>query len=173
MNRRLVLLHQTAYDIPGSNITILGCTLWSRIPDTAEEIVRSKIQDFKKIQDWTTADRNVSHEVDLTWLLNEIKTIQQKQKCSILIVSHHAPSLQNTSSPQHANNPWSCAFGTDILSQIADLSAVKAWIFGHAHYSTEFRERGGGWRISGGYVLPWNKAKQSKDGFDIGNVIHV
>ncbi|PYH40116.1 uncharacterized protein BP01DRAFT_351976 [Aspergillus saccharolyticus JOP 1030-1] len=35
----------------------------------------------------------------------------------ILVVTHYASLLQTTSSPQHAQNPWSVAFGTDILSQ--------------------------------------------------------
>lgn len=48
LNGRLILLHRGRYDIPGSRVTIFGCTLWSKVPDKAEDIVRSKIQDFKK-----------------------------------------------------------------------------------------------------------------------------
>ncbi|KAJ5364587.1 uncharacterized protein N7496_010300 [Penicillium cataractarum] len=179
LNGRLAILHRTSYDVPESNVTILGCTLWSKVPVDAKEIVQSKIQDFKKIQDWTIDDHNTSHETDLAWLLSEIQSLQtqsknQKQKRSILIMTHHAPSLQNTSSPQHANNPWSSAFATDILSKISDVSSVKAWVFGHTHYSTEFRERGV--RVLAnqrGYILPWNNEKGLKDGFDVGKVIHV
>ncbi|KAL5338009.1 Metallo-dependent phosphatase-like protein [Aspergillus crustosus] len=179
LNGRLILLHQERYDIPGSQVTILGCTLWSRVPDEARDIVCSKIQDFKKIQNWTVNDHNGSHEADLAWLLREIKSIQSKNKTqnkkqSILVVTHHAPSLQGTSSPQHANNPWSSAFATDILSQISKSSGVKTWVFGHTHYTAEFRSRG--IRVVAnqrGYVLPWTDSKGSKDGFDLGKVIHI
>lgn len=89
-------------------------------------------------------------------------------------MTHHAPSLQSTSSPQHANNPWNAAFGTAILSKISDVSGVKAWVFGHTHYSTEFREKGV--RVLAnqrGYVLPWSNERGLKGGFDVGKIIHV
>ncbi|KAJ5360687.1 hypothetical protein N7517_009878 [Penicillium concentricum] len=53
MNGRLVLLHQRRYDIPDSHMTILGCTLWSQIPQESADIVRSKISDFQKIKEWS------------------------------------------------------------------------------------------------------------------------
>jgi predicted phosphodiesterase len=51
-------------------------------------------------------------------------------------------SSKKTSSPQHANNPWNSALGTDILSQIEDSGDVKVWVFGHTHCCTEFKEMG-------------------------------
>ncbi|KAJ5818572.1 hypothetical protein N7474_004163 [Penicillium riverlandense] len=179
LSGRLILLHQGHYDIPGSHVTILGCTLWSKIPDEARNIVLSKIQDFKKIQDWTVDDHNRSHRSDLAWLQSQIESIQSKNKTqnrkrSILVVTHHAPSLQGTSNPQHANNPWSSAFATNILSQVSKSSDIKSWIFGHTHYTTEFKHQG--IRVVAnqrGYVLPWNNSKGSKDGFDVGKVIHI
>ncbi|CAG8001201.1 unnamed protein product [Penicillium nalgiovense] len=183
LNGRLILLHQGRYDIPGSHVTILGCTLWSRVPDEARDIVCSRIQDFKKILDWSVNDHNGSHEADLAWLLSEIESIQsqnktqkqkQSKKQSVLVVTYHAPSLQGTSTPQHANNAWSSAFATDILSQISKSSGIKVWVFGHTLYTTEFRNQG--IRVVAnqrGYVLPWTDSKGSKDGFVIGKVIHV
>ncbi|KAJ5360688.1 hypothetical protein N7517_009879 [Penicillium concentricum] len=46
---------------------------------------------------------------------------------------------------------------------------VKIWVFGHTHYTTEFKERG----ISvvsnqRGYVLPW---KTEKGNFDVRRVV--
>ncbi|RDW86944.1 uncharacterized protein DSM5745_03586 [Aspergillus mulundensis] len=179
MNGRLVLLHQGRYDVPNTLVTVLGCTLWSSVPDDAKDIVRSKIQDFKKIVDWTVDDHNASHGSDLTWLLGQIEQIRnenktQRKKRSILVVTHHAPATKGTSSPQHEKNAWSSAFGTDILSEVSDSAPVKAWIFGHTHYTTEFQSRGV--RIVSnqrGYVLPWSDTARVKDGFDVEKVIHV
>lgn len=180
MSERLILVHQGRQDIPGSRVTILGYTLWSKAPDEAREIVSSKIQVFqkKKIQGWTVDGYNGSHEADLAWLLSEMESIQSKNKTqnkkrSILVLTHHAPSLRDTSSPEHANNPWSSTFATDIFSQISK-SNDKAWAFGHTHYTMEFKNQ----RIrvvtnQRGYVLPWNNLKGSKDGFDVGKVIHM
>lgn len=116
---------------------------------------------------------NGSHQLDIAWLLGEIESLQNKKR-SILVVTHHAPSLQDTSSPQHANNPWSSAFATDVLSQIPKSSGINSWIFGHTHYTTEFQHQG--IRVMAnqrGYVLPWKDSKGPKNAFDVGKVIHV
>lgn len=179
LNRRLVLLHRGRYDIPESRVTVLGCTLWSKVPDEARDIVWLKIQDFQQIQGWTVDDHNGSHQSDLAWLLNETESIQSENKTqngkrSVLVVTHHAPSLQGTSSPQYANSPWSSAFATDILSQISKSSGIKCWVFGHTHYTTEFKTQGiqvvANQR---GYVLPWINSKGSKGRFNVKKVIHV
>jgi len=177
LNGRLVLLCQRRYDIPGTCVTILGCTLWSLIPSEAREIVQSKIQDFKKIEGWAIDQHNAAHESDLSWLRHEVQAIhqengkvtQKRDARSIVVVTHHAPSLQHTSSPQHAQNPWSAAFGTDLLSEKWD--GVKLWVFGHTHYTTEFKEKG--IRVVSnqrGYVLPWSKSTET---FDARKVVWV
>ncbi|KAL3472864.1 Metallo-dependent phosphatase-like protein [Aspergillus californicus] len=196
LNGRLVLLNRRRYDLDSPEeetktgtedpqITILGCTLWSHIPAASALLVRSKIQDFEKIHSWTVDTHNAAHEEDTTWLLEQMKSIQQQnttlprhQQRKILVITHHAPSLTRTSHPQHAANPWSSAFGTDVFSQMsaAMLKEVKVWVFGHTHYTTEFRERGV--RVLSnqrGYVLPWMEGKSGKaeDGFDVEKVVHV
>ncbi|KAJ5342830.1 hypothetical protein N7541_011954 [Penicillium brevicompactum] len=179
LNGRLVLLHRARYDVPGTNVTILGCTLWSNVSETAKDIVSMKIQDFGKIQDWTVSDHNETHQADLSWLLAEIESIRdsnktQKAKRSILVVTHHAPSLKETSSPQNTKNPWTSAFATDVLSRIPNSSGIKAWVFGHTHYTTDFKL--GGIRVIAnqrGYVLPGSNLNGKKDGFDVGKVISL
>lgn len=180
---RLVILNQRRYDVPDSCITILGCTLWSKIPHESKDVVQAKIKDFRKIKDWTVDHHNTCHDSDLAWLLEEIHSINQvdktvkkrSQKRSILVVTHHAPSMERTSSPQHARSPWSSAFGTDILSQqSSSLDGIRVWVFGHTHYTTDFRERGV--RVVSnqrGYALPWNDSKDAKSGFDVRKVIHM
>jgi hypothetical protein len=113
----LVLRHQQRYDIKNSDITILGCTLWSQIPDQSRDIINYKIQDFRQIKDWTIDKHNAAHESDLAWLRKEVQTIHQESQKktktrSIVVVTHHAPSLQRTSSPQHTQHAWSVACGT-------------------------------------------------------------
>ncbi|CAI7610185.1 unnamed protein product [Penicillium viridicatum] len=103
MNGRLVILHQRRYDILDPSVTILGCVLWSPIPQESTDIVRSKISDFHQIKEWSVAQRKKAHDSDLTWLRDEIQTLRGTQeKRSVLVVTHHALSLQRTSSLQHA-----------------------------------------------------------------------
>ena len=176
LNGRLVVLYQKRYDVPDSHITILGCTLWSKVPNESRDIVLSKVKDFQKIEGWSIDTHNTSHDSDYAWLLKEIHSINQagkrSKKRSILVVTHYAPLLQRTSSPQHAQNPWGVAFGTNILSQIPP--GVKVWVFGHTHYTTDFKE--GQVRVVSnqrGYVLPWSNSKNKQDGFDVRKVIRV
>ncbi|KAL5358879.1 calcineurin-like phosphoesterase [Aspergillus floccosus] len=178
-NGRLVLLHRKQYDIPGSHITVLGCTLWSDVPDESKDVVRMRISDFKHITGWTVEDHNANHREDLAWLQSEIRMVhrennyadRQSPKRSVLVVTHHAPLLRGTSSPQHAQNPWRFAFGTDILPLASD--GVKVWVFGHTHYTTNFRK--GQTRVVSnqrGYVLPWSSS-DGEDRFDVRKVIHI
>ncbi|EAU38558.1 protein TOXD [Aspergillus terreus NIH2624] len=164
LNGRLVLLHRKRYDIPGSHVTVLGCTLWSNVPDESKDVVRMRISDFQQITGWTVDDHIANHRADLAWLQSEIQTVHQENikitdeqspKRSVLVVTHHAPLLRKTSSPQHARNPWRFAFGTDILPLTSD--EVKVWVFGHTHFTTSFR-KGRVQVVSNqrGYVLPWS-----------------
>jgi hypothetical protein len=38
MKGKAIFLDRGSYEIPNSNVTILGCTLWSNIPESKEEI---------------------------------------------------------------------------------------------------------------------------------------
>ncbi|RDK36848.1 hypothetical protein M752DRAFT_322083 [Aspergillus phoenicis ATCC 13157] len=136
---RLIVLHQKRYDVP----------------------------------DWSVDDHNARHDSDYSWLTKEIHSIHEENRTvakdskrrSILVVTHHAPSLQGTSNPRHAQSPWSVAFGTNILSEVPD--GVKVWVFGHTHYNTDFKEKGV--RVVSnqrGYVLPGSDPK-ADSGFDV------
>ncbi|KAE8379571.1 calcineurin-like phosphoesterase [Aspergillus bertholletiae] len=158
---RLIVLHRKRYDVP-------------------QEIVQMKVKDFQKIEAWSVDDHNANYDADLAWLLNEINSTHlengtvgtRREQKSILVVTHHAPLLRATSSPQHVGSPWSVAFATDVLPQIPD--GVDVWVFGHTHYSTDFME--GEVRVMSnqrGYALPWNTSKKTQDEFDVKKVIRV
>lgn len=186
LNGRLVLLHQTRYDLPNSRLVVLGCTLWSNVPAEASEIVKAKVKDFQKIDGWTVGHHNAAHESDLSWLRQQIGSVQaenkERQKGEserlVLVVTHRAPLVSGTSSPDQAKNAWSPAF-TDILSQ-GDWTNVKAWIFGHTHYTTELK-KGGVKVVSNqrGYVLPGAatgldlKKMENRTGFNVRKVIRI
>jgi len=187
LSRKLVLLHQTRFDVPNSTTTILGCTLWSNIPDNAREVVQTKVKDFQKILSWTVDSHNQAHESDLAWLIQHTAKIGRDnssrakgdQKRNVLVVTHHAPSVEETSSLKNVKNPWSSAFATNLLEEASNWKGIKMWIFGHTHFTTEFKKCG--IRVISnqrGYVLPQkmgdhatNMAERSI--FDITKVVHV
>lgn len=169
---KMSFLQQTRIDLPNA-VTILGCTLWSQVPDKAKEIVGGKVNDFRKIENWTVDSHNDAHKSDLTWLKAELDNIDPAR--SVLVVTHHAPSVLETSRPEHLKNPWTSAFATDILSDEKTWGPVRHWVYGHTHYSTEF-EKGGIQVVSNqrGYVVPGIISTRGVDeGFDVGKTIQV
>ncbi|KAK8146218.1 hypothetical protein G3M48_003438 [Beauveria asiatica] len=177
--RRLVLLDKTRWDSPDSNLSILGCTLWSFIPDDKISVVQSRVKDFKKISDWTPAMHNDVHAQEAAWLRKEVANLaaaELQKPRNLLVVTHHAPCLEGTSHPDHAENPWSSAFATDMLAS-GDWRLVKTWVFGHTHYSTDVLRKGV--RIVAnqrGYVIPLSSdphrsKRHESNHFDLAKVI--
>lgn len=58
LRQRLSIPNRTRIELSDKITTILGCTLQSFISTNCEQIVVSKIQDFRRIADWTTAGHN-------------------------------------------------------------------------------------------------------------------
>lgn len=80
LNGRLVVLHRRRYDAPDSNVTILGCTLWSRVSERSSDNVRQKVQDFHQIENWAIDNHNAAHDADSEWLLRELEAIQEENQ---------------------------------------------------------------------------------------------
>ena len=137
---RLKLLQQGRFDV--GPCAILGCTLNSYISLKAQEVVRSKVKDFRKIKDWTIEKHNASHLDDVRWLEGQIESINAEKGLGanrIMVITHHAPTTQQTSRPDEARNPQSSAFATDLIFQkTSPFSNVQYWIYGHTYYSNMF-----------------------------------
>jgi Calcineurin-like phosphoesterase len=136
---RLVIMNQTRLDIndSGETLTVLGCTLHSHITPQHADIVKAKIQDFRKIQSWTVDEHNAEHVNDLGWLKAQLKDVcdQERvtdtvdatdnsnligQKCKIIVVTHYAPIRKGSSRTEHEENPWTDAFATELLDPPGD-----------------------------------------------------
>ncbi|KAK3191200.1 hypothetical protein K4F52_002788 [Lecanicillium sp. MT-2017a] len=129
---RLVLLHRRRWECPG--LAVLGCTLWSHVPDDRKDAVVAKVGDYKRIQGWTTDLHNRLHQEDVAWLREQVAAAGAEK---MLVVTHHAPCVQGTSRPEHIENPWTVAFATDVLPH-GNWGSVQTWVYGHTHYSTDF-----------------------------------
>ncbi|KAI0006258.1 putative calcineurin-like phosphoesterase [Xylariaceae sp. FL0662B] len=155
---KLVLLNRARWDDPDSSLAILGCTLWSAIPEDAYSAVESKVNDFKKINGWTARKHNEIYVEEAAWLRSQVARVAAVQdghaKRRLLVVTHHAPCIEGTSRPEHTSNPWTPAIATDLLDQ-GEWDGVRTWVFGHTHYSTSLIRNG--IRLVAnqrGYVLP-------------------
>ncbi|GAO17229.1 uncharacterized protein UV8b_05491 [Ustilaginoidea virens] len=179
----VVLLNRSRWDDPVSGLTIIGCTLWSHISEDVRHLVESRINDFKKIQGWTSGRHNDTHAEEAAWLHDQVTHAAAagdgaRDARKILVATHHAPCVQGSSRPQDSGNPWTCAFATDLLGQ-RDWSRVRLWVFGHTHHSTDM-VRNGVRLVANqrGYVLPGSaadeaggKTRRGLGGFDPGKVV--
>ncbi|KAH7012438.1 uncharacterized protein B0I36DRAFT_339178, partial [Microdochium trichocladiopsis] len=131
------------------------------------QVVVAKISDFKKIQQWTPERYNQVHTEEAAWLRERVATLHSVDNSSrrrLLVATHHAPCVEGTSRPEHTANPWTAAFATDLLQQPGVWDGVKAWVFGHTHYSTAFLRKG--IRVVAnqrGYVLPGSVAARGEE----------
>lgn len=132
------ILENDVYELDG--ILILGCTMWSRIPCWAENIITDKLNDYSKIiieddgkvRPISVSDTNKWHDKSVRWLYNTIK--DSDKWCVVL--THYAPLMTGTSDPIYEGRKLNHAFSTD-LSGLINLP-VKLWIFGHTHFTTDF-----------------------------------
>lgn len=150
----LILLNRVRWDDPNSSLTIIGCTLWSAIPENLHSLVESKINDFKKITGWTAQTHNSIHVKEVTWLREQVAQAASEKR-QLLVATHHAPCIDGTSRPVDSKNPWTVAFATDLLGQ-QGWDGVEIWVSGHTYYSTDFLRLVANQR---GYVLPGSTKK--------------
>jgi hypothetical protein len=161
---RLEVLYETRSEVPGTNVTLLGCTLWSRIPETDAAPVMRKIPEFDQehgIKEWSIKEHNSEHKRDYRWLIEELKKAQSNPTPfgapgvpaapagpgkpiaprELVVVTSFAPDLRDALEPWQIDAPWVSAYGTDLLNK-SFWTGVKMWISGSTGRSCEF-EKGG------------------------------
>lgn len=135
-----VLLDRTIYQIPNTDIAILGCSLFSLIPPESATDVGMGLNDFVDINDWDVEAHNNAHRQDLAWLNTEVARLEKKLDVSkIIIFSHWSPSRDpNAADPRHLGSKITPGFSTDLSTEPCWTSLkVKAWAFGHTHYNCD------------------------------------
>jgi hypothetical protein len=143
---RFIFLDQTRFDLTDS-ITVLGCTLFSRISNEQRESVALFCSDFSEIEDWTVDAHNSAHQSDIGWLNSQIENIAQHEPHrKILVFTHHSPTmLEAANDPRQLQDVAQVrsAFVTDLSDQICWTSAnVRLWAFGHTHFNCDFEDLG-------------------------------
>ena len=135
--------NRTRFDL-GADISILGCTLWSRAQDDQASAVARTLTDFSAasgIQDWTLGDHLEAHQKDLRWLNETVDDIERREPHRrIVILTHHSPTLDpRATAPQHAASPVDSGFATDLSGESCWRSpSVEMWAFGHTHYNCDY-----------------------------------
>lgn len=135
-----VFLDQTRYDI-SATLTILGCTLYSKVTPQQYDHVSFGLNDFYQIRDWTVEKHNSAHASDLAWLNEQVISISDKEPHrKVVVLTHHSPSTDpRTLDPAHANSKISSGFSTDLSNEPSWTNGVvRLWAFGHTHFNCDY-----------------------------------
>ncbi|PMD12825.1 hypothetical protein NA56DRAFT_739287 [Hyaloscypha hepaticicola] len=153
---RFIFLDQTRFDLTDL-MTVLGCTLFSRISNEQRESVALFCSDFSEIEDWTVDAHNSAHQSDISWLNSQVENIARHEPhCKIVVFTYHSPTmLEAANDPRQlqdwleegidASEAWTqtniTPFVTDLSDQICWTSAnVRLWAFGHTHFNCDFED---------------------------------
>ncbi len=141
MNKRLVILNSGddgRYDFmdDGYIVSLLGCTFWSNHRD--DQCVATARFD-RAIPGDSSEKNNERHQKDLKWIQREIREIREVENDAdrvIIVMTHHAPCIKDTSRPSldGIGDSWS-NFQIDILggAGMPGLKAGDVWgIWAHA-----------------------------------------
>jgi hypothetical protein len=157
MKGRLEVLYETRSDVPGTNVTLLGCTLWSKIPESDTAAVLRKMPEFNEktgIQNWDIEKHNSEHKRDLWWLVEKARnsspspaggalapaaTAGSKEERQIVMVTAFAPDLRECLEPWQVDAPWASAYGTNLLDG-PYFGNIKTWISGTTGRSCDFKK---------------------------------
>lgn len=130
-------LDKETFKIPGTDIVVVGCTLWSKL-DMKPHML-PQFNDFQRIcQDKDTIllpktydDWNEDH---VDFLNTTIRKIQvESPDLKVLVLTHHCPTYdiivdKYSDDPNNMNSFFA---NKDLISPFG--KSVKAWICGHTH----------------------------------------
>jgi len=154
----------------GENVTILGCTLFSRVPFKSSQDVGFGLNDFYHIRDWSVEAHDNEHKDDLAWLNERVKELEGKGR-KIAILTHYSPTMAGKAvNPRHKDSKVAAGFATDLREEPCWKSEdVKLWAFGHTHYNCDFTDELGKRVCTNqrGYAF------EQAPGFDVEKVVNI
>ena len=110
---------------------VMGCTMWSRIPDKARPFVLRDISDYRLIDNFTINKSNAIHEQSVQYLSDTLDAAIKNGIQTRIVITHHPPLMKGTSDPMYTGLT-NHAFATDLPEL---LSKATHWIYGHTHFN--------------------------------------
>lgn len=123
--------------------TILGCTLWSKVPDHFLQTAATLSSDYEprgnatyRGEQLTPLHTNSMHQQHREWLRDRLRSVDGKK----IVITHHAPLVVGTSAPEHeARTGESRYLNTLFATDLSDIVIMAdVWIFGHTHHYCDF-----------------------------------
>ncbi|KAI0378523.1 putative calcineurin-like phosphoesterase [Hypomontagnella monticulosa] len=141
LDGKLVLLHQTRWDDPDSRLTILGCTLWSPIPEPPAIVVNN--YDGNVLGGWPVEQYRRIHAEEVDWLRSSAAQLESPEDSGrqVLVATHYGPFHEYTAPPQPNSDPSSPLPVIPLVDQ-ESWGRVDKWAFGHENYPTAVHRNG-------------------------------
>ena len=139
----VMIMDQTGFNVTGTPIRIIGCTLWSDIPNNFADQAQRYMNDFRLIyktkeERLKVADVNEWHQRDKVWIQAEIRAAEVSGQ-ELIILTHHLPT-QRLVHQKYEGHPLNVCFATSLDSMMR--FPVRAWLCGHSHTANEARVNG-------------------------------
>jgi predicted phosphodiesterase len=139
----ILILNQSGYTVPGTPLRIIGCTLWTDVPEDKRRQAEKYMNDYRIIykakgQRVTVDDLNQWHRSDRDWIQSEIRAAQESG-LELVVLTHHLPT-QRLVHQKYEDHPLNVCFATSLDSMMH--FPVRAWLCGHSHTANEARING-------------------------------
>ena len=131
---KLVYLNRGWFDVPGSDIRVAGCTLWTHVSPMQQSRVIAEVGDFTHIREWSLKKRHTEHERDVDFIVDAMGSAVRDNK-RVVLITHHAPIEHIGSGPAHQVGPYTSSFECDLTYML--VSPIVAVVFGHTHFSVD------------------------------------
>jgi predicted phosphodiesterase len=136
----ILLMNEQGYNVPGTPIRIIGCPLWTHIPEESKRQAEKYMNDFRLIfkapnQRMTVNDLNEWHAANVAWIQSEIQAAKDSGR-ELVVLTHHLPT-QRLVHQKYEGHPLNACFATSLDPLIQ--YPIRAWLCGHSHTGNEAR----------------------------------
>lgn len=142
--RNIIFMDRNTIFING--VRVVGVTLWTDIPERMQTMAESMVNDYSFIHVKEGKSTRLVKAKDVQgWFKEEVQFIKdnaleaKRKKQQMVVLTHHAPTLVNSSDPKFAESPISIAFSSNLDHLMGrglanPYSAIHTWAFGHTHW---------------------------------------
>jgi len=131
-------LNQDTFDIPNTDIRILGTTLWSFMPDKHKTEINWSLNDLTQISGFDFDTYRKQHLFERDWISKEIGFAVKENK-KVIVFTHHCPTTIKQASPESEEGYYceiELGIGCSDLSKLFSEN-VLIWAFGHTHWNID------------------------------------
>lgn len=120
-------LQNSTYDIPGTDLTVFGSTLWADVSLEEERDVSMMISDYRCIPGFGVDTGRYLYKLAVKSLGDAMNAKPDKR---FVVATHHMPKM-SLIDRKYRGSPLNSAFASDV--PLADDPRIVAFVYGHTH----------------------------------------